>query len=270
VLIDLLYRCGKPVTLAAAYAWHPLPVWEIANNGHVDALMTTLVMIGTWLAARHRKLVAGFAIALGALVKPYAVVALAACWRPWDWRLPLVVIAVVLACYLPYLGAGRGVFGFLFTGYLHEEGFQSGDGFWLVHAVRVLLGDVPGLLALYLALAAAIIGALALRVAFTPDDSPQQKTRDIATLLLTTLFFLSPNYPWYFLVVVPFIPLGGGVPAWTVSLGGFLLYLTYPDYAARFLLWKGVISGAFIIAVLAPAVHARIFDRLQGAFRWTG
>src|SRR5262249_46074775 len=222
VLIDLLYRCGKPVTLAAAYAWHPLPIWEIANNGHVDALMTTLVMIGTWLAVRRYKIAAGIAMALGALVKPYAVAALAPCWRPWDWRLPLIVIAVVVACYLPYLRAGRGVLGFL-VGYLHEEGFQSGDGFWLVHAARALIGDVPGLLTLYIPRAAATMGTLALRIAFKTDDSPQRTTGDIATLLLAGLSFLSPNYPWYFLVVVPFISLGGGAPAWTLSVGAFLL-----------------------------------------------
>jgi len=269
VLIDLLRSLGTPVTLATAYAWHPLPVWEIANNGHVDALMTTLVMIGTWLAARHRKIVAGIAMTVGALIKPYAVAALVACWRPWDWRLPQVVIAVVVACYLPYLGAGQGVLGFLIGGYLHEEGFRSGNGFWLVHAARTLIGDVPGLLTLYVALAAATLGTLALRIVFRSDDSPQLTTCDVATLLLAGLFFLSPNYPWYFLAIVPFITLGGGAPAWTLSLGAFLLYMTYPDYAARFLIWKGVISGAVIIAVLATVIHTRIFDRLQGAFQWT-
>jgi alpha-1,6-mannosyltransferase len=269
VLIDLLRSLGRPVTLATAYAWHPLAVWEIANNGHVDALMTTLVMIGTWLAARHRKIPAGIAMTLSALVKPYAVAALAACWRPWDWRLPLVVIAVVVACYLPYLGASQSVLGFLVGGYLHEEGFQSGDGFWLVHAARVLLGDVPGLLTLYLALAAATLGTLTLRIAFKTDDSPQRTTRDIATLLLAGLFFLSPNYPWYFLVVVPFISIGGGAPAWTLSLGAFLLYLTYPDYASRFLIWKGVISGTFLVAVLVTFFRTDIFGRPQGAPRWT-
>jgi len=269
VLLDLLHRCGKPVTLATAYAWHPLPVWEIANNGHVDALMMMLIMIGAWLAVHHRRIAAGVAMALGVLVKPYAIAALAACWRPWDWRLPLVVLAVGIACYIPYLDAGRDVFGFLFTGYLHEEGFRSGDGFWFVHAARVLLSDVPGLLALYLALAAATIGALALRIAFTADDLPQQTTRNIATLLLTTLFFLSPNYPWYFLVVVPFISLGGGAPAWTISVGAFLLYLTYPDYGARFLIWKGVISGAFLVAVLVTLFRTGPFGRPQGVLRWT-
>jgi hypothetical protein len=121
---------------------------------------------------------------------------------------------------------------------------------------------------LYLALAAATLAALALRIAFTADESPQHTTRAIAALLMGTLFFLSPNYPWYFLVVVAFIPLGGGAPAWALSLGAFLLYVMYPDYAARLLIWKGIISGVFLIAVLAT-IPAPAFNRLEGAFRWT-
>src|SRR5262249_7329654 len=54
ILIDLLRRFRKPVTTVAAYAWHPLPVWEIANNGHVDALMIALAMVGLWLFIRLR------------------------------------------------------------------------------------------------------------------------------------------------------------------------------------------------------------------------
>src|SRR5262249_25486789 len=73
ILIDLLRRFRKPVTTVAAYAWHPLPVWEIANNGHVDALMIALAMVGLWLFIRLRPLASAVAVALGALVKPYLI-----------------------------------------------------------------------------------------------------------------------------------------------------------------------------------------------------
>ena len=266
-LIGLLRRLGKPVTLAVAYAWHPLAVWEIANSGHVDALMVMLVMIGAWLLVRHRRVAAGVLIALAALVKPYAMAALPACWRPWDWRVPVAVMLAIIVCYLPYLSVGKGIFGFLLTGYLHEEGFQGGEGFWLVHAARSAFGDIPGLLPLYLALAAGTLGVLALRAAFARDASPERAVRDIAVLLMAGLFFLSPNYPWYYLVVVPFIPIGGGAPAWALSIGALLLNLLYPDYDARFLIWKGVISVAFLIALAATRWPS--FSRTQGLSQWT-
>jgi hypothetical protein len=269
VLVDLLRRFNKPGTLAVAYAWHPLAVWEIANSGHVDALMVMLVMIGVWLLVRYRRVAAGVLIALAALAKPYAIVALPACWRPWDWRLPLVVALTIVACYLPYIGAGEGVFGFLLNGYLQEEGFRGGDGFWLIHAVRTAFGDVPGLLPLYVALAAATLGFLALRSAFAPEVSPERSAHDVAILIMAGLFFLSPNYPWYYLAVVPFIPIGGGAPAWALTIGALLLNLLYPDFGARFLLWKGVISLSFLIAVLASTKgSARLSVSIQRYFRW--
>jgi hypothetical protein len=268
VLIDLLRRIRKPVTLVVAYAWHPLAVWEVANSGHVEALMATLVIVGTWFAIRHRRLAAAVAITLGSLVKPYAIATLPACWRPFDWRLPATVILVVVACYLPYLSAGTTVFGFLFGGYLQEEGLATGEGFWLVRSLRMMLGDIPGLVPLYLLLAAVTLSALGLRAAFVSDVSPQRITQDIATLVLAGLFFLSPNYPWYFLVAAALIPIGGGAPAWALSLGAILLYLLYPDYDARFVLWKGIASAAFLIAIVISAIRDRS-GRMAGAFSWT-
>ena len=43
-------------------------------------------------------------------------------------------------------------------------------------------------------------------------------------LLTAGLVLMSPNYAWYFLALVPFIPLGAGAPAWALTLGAFLLY----------------------------------------------
>ncbi len=61
-----------------------------------------------------------------------------------------MVIAVIALCYLPYLSVGTGVFGFLTTGYLQEEGLVSGDTGLavggLAHAVRRHARRLDGLL----------------------------------------------------------------------------------------------------------------------------
>ena len=55
VRYDLDCCCGSRVTAdrrgLVAYLWHPLPMWEIANSGHIDALMVALMMTGIWLAS---------------------------------------------------------------------------------------------------------------------------------------------------------------------------------------------------------------------------
>ena len=146
VMIDLLRQLRLPATAVVAWAWHPLAIWEIAQGGHVDAPMVALLMLGVWLLVRHRAIAGAVLVTLAALVKPYAIVALPGFWRPWDWRVPAAVVATVALCYLPYLGAGRGVLGFVTPGgYLGEEGFANGEGFWLVALARLALGNVPGL-----------------------------------------------------------------------------------------------------------------------------
>ena len=169
VVIDLLRRLALPATAVVAYAWHPLAIWEIANNGHVEALMVALMMLGVWLLVRAQRVRGAVAVTLAALAKPYAVLILPAFWRPWDWRVPLAIVATILVCYLPYLGAGTGVFGFLGQGYLPEEGFVSGSSIWLVALLQTVLGPMSWLTPIYAAAAAAIMIALGLRHRFDPD-----------------------------------------------------------------------------------------------------
>jgi len=220
VVIDLLRRLNMPAAAVVAYAWHPLPLWEIGNNGHVDALMVALLMTAIWLAVRARTAAAGVAIALAALVKPYALAVVPALWRRRDAWLPAALIVTLIACYVPYLGAGTGVFGYLTSGYLGEEGFAAGDGFWPVLALRRAFGDIPGLVPAYLAVAAGVLACLSLRALLRRNATALDAIHDAAVLLVAALFFLSPNYPWYFLVLVPFIPFLHGarsVPVWVLD-----------------------------------------------------
>src|SRR5260370_12791819 len=135
----LLRRMNRPVTRVIACLWHPLPLWEIANSGHVDALMVALLLLGLWIALTGHALRGAVLIAFAVLVKPVAAPALAGIWRPWDLKMPLVVIAAVALCYLPYLSVGWGVLGFLTQGYLTEEGCISRNHLLLLSLCRLLL-----------------------------------------------------------------------------------------------------------------------------------
>jgi hypothetical protein len=267
VVIDLLRRLDLPVTGVVAYAWHPLAVWEVANSAHVEALMVALMMAGIWLLLCARRFLGAVAIALAMLVKPYALFVLPAFWRPWDWRVPLAVVATILLCYLPYLGVGRGVFGFVTSGYLAEEDIVGGQGIWLVSLAQLLFGELPALTAIYIVAAAAIMIFLALRIAFGPERSARETLSGIALLLSAGLFLMSPNYAWYFLALVPFIPLGAGAPAWALTLGAFALYR--PIFLAHNdLLWKSLATLPFLVA-LALLLCGRGAVRREGGSVWT-
>lgn len=258
VLIDLLRRMSLPVTAVVAWAWHPLVIWEIANNGHADALMVALLMAGVWLLARSRRVAGAVLVALATLVKPYAAAILPAFWRPWDWRAPAAAVTAAILCYLPYAGAGSGVLGFVTTrGYLAEEGFTDGSGYWLVALARAVLGHLPGLNAAYVIFGLAVMTWLVMRAVSRTYEPLQVVVADIAALLMAALFFLSPNYAWYFLAVVPFIALAGGVPAWAMTLGAFLLYRP-ALLPANDLAWKTLATLPFVIAVAVRLLPSRL------------
>ena len=54
LIVLFLRRMERPTTRVVAYFWHPLPIWEIANNGHVDALAVALMLLGLWVALTGR------------------------------------------------------------------------------------------------------------------------------------------------------------------------------------------------------------------------
>ncbi len=249
VIVLLLKRMGQSPVRLAAYAWHPLPMWEIANNGHVDALMIALMMTGLWLAFSGKPLRGAAAIALGALVKPFAALAWPAIWRPWDWKMPAAVLAVVALCYLPYLSVGAGVFGFLTSGYLNEEQFISGDRVFPLVLWRMVFGTMRGDAVVYFAGVALVLAILSLRAAHREPRSIESSLGDITRLLLAFLFLLSPNYPWYFLAVTPFLALVGGAPVWAATIGALLLQDEVGwDFDVPWLIRKSLLYAVFLMA----------------------
>jgi hypothetical protein len=249
LVILFLRRMERPTTRVVAYFWHPLPIWEIANNGHVDALAVALMMLGLWVALTGRAMRGAVMIALGILVKPYVAPALAPIWRPWDWKMPLAVIAVIAICYLPYLSVGWGVFGFLTQGYLTEEGILSGDDLWLLSIWRLVFGAHRGDVVAFAAVAALIMLFIALSAARRPNRTIASSLADTNMLLLVALLLLSPNYPWYFLAITPFVALCGNAPTWVVSIGALLLTNEIRwDFEIPRLIVKSILFGGFLLA----------------------
>lgn len=250
-IVALLQRLGIPATHVAAYAWHPLPVWEIAGNGHVDAAMLAFILVGLLVYLHGRTLTAGVLITLGALIKPLALLALPVLWRPWNWRLPVCVAATIALAYLPYLSVGPGVFSFV-PGYVQEEGLASGSGFKLLWLVQLATGPLRFGTVAYLAASALALSALALAVGFRSDRSAQASMRATSWMLIAFLVLVSPNYPWYCLALVPFLALSPSATAWVLTSAGVLFYDVVP---ADVLPAYEVRIAVFTLAVLSALGH---------------
>ena len=255
----LLRRMNRPVTRVTAYLWHPLPLWEVANSGHVDALMVALMLLGLWIALAGHALRGAVLVAFSVLVKPYVAPVLAGIWRPWDLKMPLVVIATVALCYFPYLSVGWGVLGFLTKGYLTEEGISAGYELWPLSLWRLVLGEHRGDVVGYAVLAVLVLLFKGLSVARSSDRTIAASLADINILLLLILLFLSPNYPWYFLVIMPFTALCGTLPNWVVSIGALLLseQLDWDFYIPR-MVTKSILFGGLLLAWALVAWRARM------------
>ena len=248
-VMRLLDRLKRPRGLLALYLLHPAPIWEIAGNGHVDAAMMAFSYGAfAWAGGRLETTRPALVLALGTLVKPLAALGLPALWRPFEVLVPLGVLAIVVACYLPFASAGTGVLGFL-PNYAHEQGLDSGEGL-LVLAVLKRIGLLrPWMQTAYLLVAAVLLLVVALWTRWQGRADLPTRLKGTALLIMMALLLLSPVFPWYFLVAAPFTPLLGLLSPFVLGTGGFLLYGFNPDGPAFFTRWS-LVMGLTAVAGL--------------------
>lgn len=233
LLLLMLAAAEAPLGRVLAYAWHPLPLWEFAGSGHIDAALVAFVALALWAWSRRRGGLAGAALAAATLTKLYPAVLLPALrWRR-EWRAPLVFAAAIVLGYLPYLRVGWKVLGFL-PGYAGEEGFTgAGRGFYLLDLLQKFppLHELPAVL--YLLVAGAVLAGLALATGV----SRAERDKDFACAALLAGVFtllLSPHYPWYF--------------AWLVLFGCFAPYFS--------LLWlTNIVFLLYLVQVGSPLMQ---------------
>lgn len=233
ILLLMLTETKLPRGRVLAYAWHPLPLWEFAGSGHIDAALIAFVALALWGWSRRRGGLAGAALAAATLTKLYPAVLLPALCRRRVWQTPLVFAATIALGYLPYLAVGWKVLGFL-PGYAGEEGLTgTGRGFYLWDLLQRLppLGGLP--VVVYLAGAGAGLAGLALAVVWGSDE----RERDFAAAALLAgafMLLLSPHYPWYF--------------AWLVLFGCFAPYFS--------LLWlTNIVFLLYLVQVGSPLIQ---------------
>jgi hypothetical protein len=254
LLLALLRRAGRPASWVLLYAWHPLPLWEFAGNGHLDAAAIACVLGALLARERGRSGLAGVVLGVATLFKLYPLALLPALWRPGDRRLPIALGATVVTGYLPYLGAGAGVLGYL-PGYLHEEGLTSGARFWLLQVAGAIgLRVHPAAYAIPVAVALAALAAwVALRRRPRDDHAG-------AALLVgsTAVVAFSPHYAWYVAWLLPLGALRASVPVLLLGVTAFLLYLEAPATRA----WIG---AALYLPFLTLAARRARSDRAARA-----
>jgi alpha-1,6-mannosyltransferase len=213
-------------------------VWEFARSGHVDIVAIAFLLLAFLAAERRSPILAGIAFAAGALVKYFSLVTAPALYRRWDWRFPVAFILTVAALYLPYIGAGAKVFGFLGS-YISEEGLDRGSGIFLWQLLGAIVALPPQAFAVYVMGAATVMAALALCVLMRPRP-PGGDLAGGMMLAVAFTFLVSPHYAWYFAWLVPFL-------CFYPAVG--VIYLTCASGALYFAQWPPTLWQAIPIYV---------------------
>jgi alpha-1,6-mannosyltransferase len=249
ILLHLLALAGQPLERILIYAWHPLALWEFAGSGHIDAAVVLFVALALWARRRDARSLTGIAVAAAALVKFFPAVIFPALYRRWDWKMPLAAVATVTVAYLPFLGVGRAVLGFL-PSYAAEEGLTNGAGFFLWNLASVFLPVAKAGPLAYVAFAGVALVAVGLYVLLREEMSEHFVTAALALAALLTLL-VSPHFAWYFAWLLAFLCLAPSAAGLYLSVASILLYFVGggPDLDGGRMVVELAIYGPF--AVLA-------------------
>jgi hypothetical protein len=241
-MLRLLDRAALPRQRILIYAWNPLPIWEFAGNGHVDAIAVGFIALALAAACTGKSGQAAAVLATATLAKFLPIVLLPAIWRRWDWRFAGIFSALIVLLYLPYLSAGWHVLGFL-GGYAAQENIASGQGIFLLSLLGLAM-PLPDIAAkIYLAGLALLLAALAAGMVFRPA-AMSARTLSRRCLLLGGVLMLgiSPHYPWYFaFLLVPACIVPSPATLYLVT-ASFLLYLN-PTHTQTF--WPSLVFGPY-------------------------
>ena len=250
VTVLLLYglrRLGHDPRRAVLWAWCPTVALEAANNAHIDVLAALLTVGALLVLASSRSrpgaLAGGGLLGLAVATKLTPVLVVPAVSR----RRPVAVLSAlagaVAVVYAPHvLAVGARVLGYV-PGYLHEEGYADGDRFALL--TLLLPTALAGLVAV------AVLAAVGLVVLRTAD--PDRPWLGATVMLGASLLVAAPAYPWYALLLVALVALGGGAWWLAVAAAGYVAqygqYLGLPTASAQ-----RVGYGLAALVVLAAVV----------------
>ena len=199
LLLRTLVVHGRDPRWAALWGWSPLVATEAVTNSHIDVLAAFLLLVATVLAASGRRWLAGIALGASIATKLIPAIGTPALLRPRPWTLLVAAGATFLLLYVPYIVAsGFGVLGYL-PGYLSEEGYESGTRFILLSPI------FPGIGA---TVVAGILIATTAALVWWKSD-PADPWLSSLIMIGTVLLIVTPRYPWYALLLVPFIAMTG-------------------------------------------------------------
>ena len=219
LLILLLSAWKQPPHRVLAYAWNPSVLLAFAMSGHFDSLAIVTLLAALLFLLRNRPVLSISALALSFLSKLFPVLLLLTFLKRVRLAYVGLFASLVLAFYLPFLGAGLHL---LDGATNYAQGWVNNAS--LFYLFRFVARSQIGAELVGGAIMLAMIGYLAKRRAEPLWSS----------LVLTGgVLLVSPTaYPWYFTWSIPFLCFYPN-PAWLLmSVTSLLAYTPAIAYGA--------------------------------------
>jgi hypothetical protein len=246
VLTALLKAYGFNMERLIIYAWNPLVIFEIAYSGHLEGITVFLMVTAFYLNSIKRKMPGIIVLALSSAIKLYPALLLAAFLNRVD-RIKgiLTFSATFVLLYLPYVTAGRKIFGFLPT-YLNKPS----ESFNLV-VKYLLMGLFPELDYYLLSLLFVVALLAAALVVFFREKHNVQVVRSAYIMVgLLIIFMPAALHPWYVILIVPFLSFFPSVAWLMFSITVTLSYLKYVSPQGIMPIWVLVVEYLPLFAFL--------------------
>jgi hypothetical protein len=239
------------------YAWAPLPLFEFAQAGHIDAAAIPLVLGALLAAGVGRAGLAGGLLGGAALIKLYPAIVLPVLWKRGDVRLPAAFLATVVLGYLPYAwDIGWRVVGFLPTYFSRFEEFNIG--------LRALFTDGigrTGTPARFLVSGFLVLVLLGVLVALRrrQGDSLRDLTVACGAAVMAYLLLVpSTIHPWYVGWLIPFLVVLRNPGGWYFTGAVTLSYVAYIAEPSRVPAWALLVEYVpTYVGVMLGLFHAR-------------
>ena len=217
----LILELKKPPAYISIVLWNPVLIIFGVGEAHNDIWVALLLTLFVYFAVRKKVLISWVTLSLAIFCKPFAGIVL-----PWYifknpkgwWVFPSIAIVLVM----PFLNAGYGLVRSLFS-FGHDMHFHGA----LEPLIRfIYLNILPNqyvstsvriTLIIFL-----LLGGIIIWKASVNDNLANVSVNFIALLL----WCLPTLHPWYFLILLPFLPFAKGLSliVWTSMVGVYWLH----------------------------------------------
>ncbi|MGR3175219.1 MAG: hypothetical protein ACUZ8N_11575 [Candidatus Scalindua sp.] len=228
LLLRFLSVMGKDSANVLIYAWSPLILINFAARGHGDSLQIFFVILALYLCAIRKNLRSAISIGLAVMSKfvfiiiaPFLISSLIPGKR---LKYVIALLSVIAILYLPYVGAGKGLFSTLF--HFGTQYHFNDSAHFLIFCLSIgspLISKI---------ITAMIFGAVLLYLykkylnthLVEHDINKNDSIIRFAFLSIGAFLILAPTlHPWYLTWIVPFLCFNKN-RAWLVLTGTIVCY----------------------------------------------